>query len=133
MKDSKEEVGVKLANGNETQDNPQEHSKDSGPADSSRRSFMGKIGIGSAAAVALATMPLEPLIEGKHGEAEASVVLYRSNNRANDSFNGGSPISAAAGASVCRIPISVLSHVLRGIVSRTHSRLAVIRTSRTLL
>jgi hypothetical protein len=57
------------------------------PADSSRRSFLGKVGVGGAAAVAFAAIPFEPLIEGKHGEAEASVVDYRSNNRANNSFN----------------------------------------------
>jgi hypothetical protein len=57
-----------------------------GPADSSRRSFMGKIGIGSAAAVALAAVPLEPLIEGKKGGAEASVVPYSSRARAAASF-----------------------------------------------
>jgi len=64
-----------------------DHNKQDVPADSSRRSFMGKVGIGGAAAVALAAVPLEPLIEGKHGEAEASVVTYKSNNRANDSWN----------------------------------------------
>ena len=53
-----------------------------GPTDSSRRSFMGKVGIGSAAVVALAAVPLEPLIEGKHGEAEASVVPYGAGPRA---------------------------------------------------
>src|SRR5579871_927124 len=57
------------------------------PADTSRRSFMGKVGIGSAAAVALAAVPLEPLIGGKQSEAEASIIAYHSNNRANDSFN----------------------------------------------
>lgn len=57
------------------------------PSDKSRRSFFKTMGVGSAAAVALAAVPLEPLIEGKHGEAEASVVSYRSNNRTNDSFN----------------------------------------------
>jgi hypothetical protein len=56
------------------------------PADSSRRSFMGKVGIGSAAAVALAAVPLEPLIEGKHAEAIASVVPYSSRSRANASY-----------------------------------------------
>ena len=58
-----------------------------GPAGSSRRSFLGKVGVGGAAAVALAALPFEPAIEGKHGEAEASVVEYRSNNRTNDSYN----------------------------------------------
>ncbi len=64
-----------------------DHNKKDVPTDSSRRSFMGKVGIGGAAAMALAAVPLEPLIEGKHGEAEASVVSYQSNNRTNDSWN----------------------------------------------
>jgi len=55
-------------------------------ADSSRRSFLGKMG--GATAVALAVgLPLEPLFEGKHGQAEASVVGYDSYDRANDSYN----------------------------------------------
>jgi hypothetical protein len=62
-------------------------SNGSKPTNTSRRSFIGKIGMGGAAAVALAAVPLEPLIEGKHGQAEATTVPYRSNNRANDSFN----------------------------------------------
>ena len=57
------------------------------PSDTSRRSFIGKIGVGSAAAVALAAIPLEPLIEGKHGEAEASVVPYNEGGRAGASYN----------------------------------------------
>ena len=57
------------------------------PAGSSRRSFLGKVGMGGAAAVALAAIPLDLLIEGKQGEAEGSVVDYRSNRRANDSWN----------------------------------------------
>ncbi len=73
----------------DTHHGPENHRKSGpgSPADSSRRSFMGKVGMGSAAAVALAAVPLEPLIEDKHGDAEASVVDYRSNNRANDSWN----------------------------------------------
>ena len=43
--------------------------------------------MGGAAAVALAAIPLELLIEGKQGEAEASEVDYESNRRANDSWN----------------------------------------------
>ncbi len=83
---------MKDPQGCESKNPPQEESykKNDGagvPADSSRRSFLGKVGVGGAAAVALAAVPLEPLIEGKHGEAEASVVDYRSNNRANDSWN----------------------------------------------
>jgi hypothetical protein len=57
-----------------------------GPVDGSRRSFLGKVG-GATAVALTAGIPLEPFLEGKHGEAEASVVPYRSNNRANDSFN----------------------------------------------
>jgi hypothetical protein len=58
------------------------------PNDESRRSFLGKVGVGGATAAALAVgVSLEPLIAGKDGEAEASVVPYQSNNRANDSFN----------------------------------------------
>ena len=54
-------------------------------ADSSRRSFLGKMG--GATAVALAVgIPLEPFFEGKHGQAEASVVNYGSSSRAGDSF-----------------------------------------------
>jgi hypothetical protein len=74
--------GTPAAAGEETHDNQKEQVKGT-----SRRSFLGKMGVGGAAAVALAAVPLEPLIEGKHGQAEASVVFYRSNNRANDSFN----------------------------------------------
>lgn len=54
-------------------------------ANPSRRSFLGKMG--GATAVALAVgIPLEPLFEGKHGQAEASVVNYGSGSRANASF-----------------------------------------------
>ena len=55
-------------------------------ADTSRRSFLGKMG--GATAVALAVgLPLEPLFEGKHGQAEASVIGYDSSGRASDSYN----------------------------------------------
>ncbi len=82
-------VGTMSLHDDETQDN-QEKGRKRGdrnvPADSSRRSFLG--GVGGATAVALAVgIPLEPMFEGKHGEAEASVVSYRSNNRTNDSWN----------------------------------------------
>ena len=53
-----------------------------GLSSTSRRSFLGKVGVGGAAAVALAAIPFEPLIEGKHGEAAASVVSYGSRSRA---------------------------------------------------
>jgi len=57
-----------------------------GPSSTSRRSFLGKVGVGGAAAVALAAVPFEPLFEGKHGEAEASVEHYSSRSRANSSY-----------------------------------------------
>ena len=49
--------------------------------ESSRRSFLGKVG-GATAAVLAVGIPLEPLFEGKHGQAEASVVPYGSSARA---------------------------------------------------
>ena len=63
-----------------------DHKNPDVPSDSSRRSFLGTVG--GATAVALAVgIPLEPVFEGKHGEAEASVVSYGSNSRANASWN----------------------------------------------
>ncbi len=57
------------------QDKGRDESGPTGPADSSRRSFCR---VGGATAVALAAgIPLEPLFEGKHGQAEASVVSLR--------------------------------------------------------
>jgi hypothetical protein len=54
-------------------------------AGTSRRSFLGKVG--GATAVALTVgIPLEPLLEGKNGQAEASVVHYGSRARAFGSF-----------------------------------------------
>ncbi len=55
------------------------------PADANRRSFLGAVG--GATAVALTVgIPLEPLFEGKHGQAEASVVPYGSAARTNASW-----------------------------------------------
>ena len=51
------------------------HSRGKRAADASRRSFLGTVG--GATAVALTVgLPLEPIFEGKHGAAEASVVPY---------------------------------------------------------
>src|SRR5271166_3709995 len=47
----------------------------------SRRKFMGTIGGVAAAAAVTAAVPLEPLFEGKHAQAEASVVPYGSSGR----------------------------------------------------
>jgi hypothetical protein len=58
-----------------------QHRKDV-PNDESWRSFLGRVGLGRATAAALAVgVSLEPLIAGKDGEAEASVVNYRSHRR----------------------------------------------------
>src|SRR5271157_2814324 len=56
-------------------------------ASPSRRKFMGTIGGVAAAAAVTAAVPLEPLFEGKDAEAEAAVAPYKSNTRANDSWN----------------------------------------------
>ncbi|HUI83052.1 MAG TPA: twin-arginine translocation signal domain-containing protein [Candidatus Binatia bacterium] len=58
-----------------------------GPNDSSRRSFLSRVGVGGAAAVALAALPLEPMIEGKHGQAEASTVHYGAAGRMQTGLN----------------------------------------------
>ena len=52
----------------------------------SRRKFMGTMGGVAAAAAVSAAVPLEPLFEGKAGEAEASVVPYGSSGRTNASW-----------------------------------------------
>ena len=74
-----------------------------GPAGTSRRSFLGKVG-GATAVALTAGIPLEPFFEGKHGEAEASVVSYRSNNRANDSWNYRKSIAQAEKIDVGVLP-----------------------------
>ena len=53
----------------------------------SRRKFMGTMGGVAAAAALTAGIPLEPLFEGKHAQAEASVVPYGSSRRAHASFD----------------------------------------------
>ena len=52
----------------------------------SRRKFMGTMGGVAAAAALTAGIPLEPLFEGKHGQAEASVVPYGSSGRTYDAW-----------------------------------------------
>jgi hypothetical protein len=88
MKDTIESCeGVPPVN-TDTAANDLEQSHKDAPSDSSRRSFLGKVGIGGATAVALAAgIPLEPLIEGKHGQAGASVVPYGSSGRANAAWS----------------------------------------------
>ncbi len=85
--------------------NPEEKRRKDGPDDASRRSFLGKVGIGGATAAALAVgIPLEPLIAGKQGEAEASVVSYRSGVRMNDSFNYRRSMAQAERIDVGELP-----------------------------
>lgn len=51
------------------------------PEDPSRRSFLGKVGGVAAVAIAAGSIPLEPLVGGRHSVAEASVVNYESTAR----------------------------------------------------
>lgn len=57
------------------------------PVDRSRRSFMGRAGGLTAMAVAATMVPLEPLLGGKETTADASVISYTENTRANQSFD----------------------------------------------
>jgi len=81
--------GSLLVDDQDTQRNEEQRRKHTAanPPGASRRTFLGQVGVGGAAAVALAAIPFEPLIEGKHGEAEAAVVQYGSARRARDSYN----------------------------------------------
>ncbi len=74
------------------------------PNDKSRRKFMGKIGIGGAAAMALAAVPFEPLIEGKKGQAEASVGEYNSAARAAASFDYRKDVAQAEDINIGELP-----------------------------
>jgi hypothetical protein len=77
---------IRAAQG-EVKPEKKQHRKDV-PNDESRRSFLGKVGLGGATAAALAVgVSLEPLVAGKDGEAEASVVNYRSHRRAMSSYD----------------------------------------------
>src|SRR6516162_8957225 len=82
MEHWQEGCGQSTAAQGQVRPNKQQYPKDA-PNDESRRSFLGKVGLGGATAAALAVgVSLEPLIAGKQGEAEASVVNYRSHRRA---------------------------------------------------
>jgi len=81
----------------------QNHSSKNVPADSSRRSFLGRIG--GVGAIALAAgIPLEPLFEGNHGQAEASVVNYRSSARAGASHDYREDTAGAEDIDVGELP-----------------------------
>jgi len=81
--EERDNARISIAGENE----PREQNETKATADASRRSFFKKMGVGGAAAVALAAVPFEPMVEGKHGEAEASVVQYGSGARAAHSLN----------------------------------------------
>jgi len=57
------------------------------PEDPSRRSFLGKVGGVAAVAIAAGSIPLEPLVGGRHSVAEASVVSYDSTARQAANFD----------------------------------------------
>ena len=57
------------------------------PGDPSRRSFLGKVGGVAAVAIAAGSIPLEPLVGGRHSVAEASVVSYDSTARQAANFD----------------------------------------------
>src|SRR5215471_14282547 len=87
MKDSHEGCGQSTVSQDESRPDEKQY-RENIPNDESRRSFLGRVGLGGATAAAMAVGVLfEPLVAGKDGKAEASVVPYRSNNRANASFN----------------------------------------------
>ena len=85
MKDPQAHEVNDPAGGGDTRRGKQQSTPDAPPASSSRRTFC-KAG-GATALVLAAGIPLEPLFEGKHGEAEASVVQYGSAARMNASFD----------------------------------------------
>src|SRR5467141_1903419 len=57
------------------------------PEDPSRRSFLGKVGGVAAVAIAAGSIPLEPLVGGRHSVADASVVSYDSTARRAANFD----------------------------------------------
>lgn len=85
MRDPQEDSATSTAVCADESDQNRKKQQKHGDPNSSRRTFLGTAG---ATAVALTVaIPLEPLFEGKHGQAEASVVPYGSSGRANASFN----------------------------------------------
>jgi hypothetical protein len=86
MKDAKQcSEGARFHGGEDTHSNKKKGAKDSAPADSSRRSFLSTAG-GATAAVLAIGIPLEPMLEGRHGQAEAAITAYNSPDRANASY-----------------------------------------------
>lgn len=79
------------------------------PADATRRSFITRIG-GTTAVVLAAGITLEPLFEGKHGQAEASVVRYGAGARTNASFEYRKNTAEAERIDVGELPDNGDSH-----------------------
>ena len=57
------------------------------PRDPSRRSFLGTVAGAAAVTMAAGSIPLAPLVSGKHSAAEASSIPYSSSNRTSISAN----------------------------------------------
>jgi hypothetical protein len=87
MKNQDQEQTITFADiDGSTRDKPEGGTRPNTSTDATRRSFLGKVG--GATAVALTVgIPLEPLFEGKGGQAEASVVNYGSGSRAYASYD----------------------------------------------
>jgi hypothetical protein len=62
-------------------------SKEKNPSGTNRRRFLGDVGGVAAAAAALGAMGLEPLVGGKESQAEASVIPYGVDSRADASHH----------------------------------------------
>ncbi len=74
------------------------------PGDPSRRSFLGKVGGVAAVAIAAGSIPLEPLVGGRHSVAEASVVSYDSAARQAANFDYRTSTAQAEDISVAVRP-----------------------------
>src|SRR5437016_441603 len=74
------------------------------PGDPSRRSFLGKVGGVAAVAIAAGSIPLEPLVGGRHSVAEASVVSYDSAARQAANFDYRTSTAQAENISVAVRP-----------------------------
>src|SRR6266550_2565947 len=74
------------------------------PGDPSRRSFLGKVGGVAAVAIAAGSIPLEPLVGGRHSLAEASVVSYDSAARQAANFDYRTSTAQAEDISVAVRP-----------------------------
>jgi hypothetical protein len=86
------------------QQNHRDQNGGKGPANASRRAFLGKMGSGATAVALAAGIPLGPMFEGKHGEAEASMVQYGSSRRARASYDYRNDTARAEDIDVGELP-----------------------------